>query len=160
MSSDLWSQSLDQQMMHEALRLAGAAAQIGEVPVGAVVVFKGEVVGRGQNRRESEKQATHHAEILAIKEACSKLGRWRLEGCTLYVTLEPCVMCAGAIVNSRLERVVYGARDSKGGAVESLYQILSDSRLNHRPEVLGGVLAPDCGQILSDFFRERRKSLP
>lgn len=146
--------------MHEALRLAGAAAQIGEVPVGAVVVFKGEVVGRGQNRRESEKQATHHAEILAIKEACSKLGRWRLEGCTLYVTLEPCVMCAGAIVNSRLERVVYGARDSKGGAVESLYQILSDSRLNHRPEVLGGVLAPDCGQILSDFFRERRKSLP
>lgn len=147
-------------MMHEALRLAGAAAQIGEVPVGAVVVFKGEVVGRGQNRRESEKQATHHAEILAIKEACSKLGRWRLEGCTLYVTLEPCVMCAGAIVNSRLERVVYGARDSKGGAVESLYQILSDSRLNHRPEVLGGVLAPDCGQILSDFFRERRKSLP
>lgn len=146
--------------MHEALKLAGAAAQIGEVPVGAVVVFKGEVVGRGQNRRESEKQATHHAEILAIKEACSKLGRWRLESCTLYVTLEPCVMCAGAIVNSRIERVVYGARDSKGGAVESLYQILSDSRLNHRPEVLGGVLAPDCGQILSDFFRERRKSLP
>lgn len=146
--------------MHEALKLAGAAAQIGEVPVGAVVVFKGEVVGRGQNRRESEKQATHHAEILAIEEACRQLGRWRLESCTLYVTLEPCVMCAGAIVNSRIERVVYGAKDPKGGAVESLYQILSDSRLNHRPEVLGGVLASDCGQILSDFFRERRKSLP
>ncbi len=147
----------DQKFMQRALDLARHAAEQGEVPVGAVVVFEGEEVAAAYNLRETLPSAIAHAELTAISLACEALERWRLSGCTLYVTLEPCVMCAGAIVNSRIDRVVYGARDPKAGAVDSLYQVLADARLNHRPEVVGGVLAEECGQILSDFFKGRRK---
>lgn len=143
--------------MKNALKLARQAADLGEVPVGALVVFEGKIVSEAYNLRETERVATHHAELMALEAACRALGRWRLTGCTLYVTLEPCAMCAGAIVNSRPDRVVYGANDSKAGAVESLYQILSDERLNHRPLVTSGVLSEECGQILTDFFRARRR---
>lgn len=143
--------------MTRALELARQAAKLGEVPVGAVVVnAEGEIVAEAFNERERAPSALAHAELTATGAACAKLGRWRLTGCTLYVTLEPCVMCAGAIVNARFDRVVYGARDLKAGAVESLYQILGDTRLNHRPAVTGGVMAEECGRELSEFFRRRR----
>ncbi|MGE3388062.1 MAG: tRNA adenosine(34) deaminase TadA [Bdellovibrionales bacterium] len=150
MSSD------DPQYMAKALNLARQAAELGEVPVGALVVHEGQIVAEAHNLRETEAVATHHAELMAIETACRKLGRWRLNGCTLYVTLEPCSMCAGAIVNARLDRVVYGAKDAKAGAVESVYQILSDPRLNHRPQVTAGVMAAECGALLTEFFRARR----
>lgn len=142
--------------MRRALELAARAAALGEVPVGALVVCENQVISEAYNERETRPSALAHAEIDALKLACQKLGRWRLSGCTLYVTLEPCVMCAGALVQARVDRVVYGARDVKAGAVESLYQVLSDARLNHRPVVLGGVLAEECGSLLSEFFRARR----
>lgn len=147
--------------MRYALELARRAELRGEVPVGALVIGINEsgatvVVAEAFNERETLASPLAHAELTAIAAASSKLGRWRLSGCTLYVTLEPCVMCAGAIVQSRVDRVVYGARDPKAGAVESLYQVLADTRLNHRPQVTGGVLATECSQILSDFFRKRR----
>lgn len=141
-----------------ALREAEAAALRGEVPVGALIVADGAVVASTGNLKEHAMNPLGHAEIRVIEEAARRLGRWRLTGCTLYVTLEPCVMCAGAIVHSRLDRVVYGATDKKAGAVESLYQILTDTRLNHRPNVTGGVEADACGKILTDFFASRRKS--
>jgi tRNA(adenine34) deaminase len=142
--------------MRKALELAAVAASKGEVPVGCVVVFDNQVIAEAYNERELKPSALAHAEISAIEKATSQLGRWRLTGCTLYVTLEPCVMCAGALVQARVDRVVYGAKDPKAGAVESLYQILGDARLNHRPEVISGVLAEDCGRLLSEFFRVRR----
>lgn len=148
--------SVDADFMSEALNLAAAAAARGEIPVGALVVYDGQIVARSGNLKEGVCDPLGHAEIKVLQEAAQRLGRWRLSGCTLYVTLEPCVMCAGAIVHSRVDRVVYGARDAKAGAVESLYQILADSRLNHRPAVVSGVLAAECGDILSRFFRERR----
>ena len=141
----------------------------GEVPVGAVVVYepidKGtrkplappRIVGIGRNRRESAKDATAHAELLAMKEAMRELDAWRLADCTVYVTLEPCVMCAGLMQQSRISRCVYGAADPKGGAVSSLYHIGDDPRLNHSFEVVGGIRADECSQILSDFFKQRRK---
>ncbi|MGE3974121.1 MAG: tRNA adenosine(34) deaminase TadA [Bdellovibrionales bacterium] len=144
--------------MTQALELAKKAEVFKEVPIGAVVVFENKIVGAGYNLRESQKHPLAHAEKIAIEEAAQKLGRWRLTGCTLYVTLEPCLMCAGAIINSRIEHVVYGAKDPKAGAVESLYQSLSDARLNHRPQVTGGVMAEECGQILSSFFASLRQS--
>lgn len=144
--------------MQRALELAQEAAQRGEVPVGAVVVHDSKIVAEAYNERESRPSALAHAELTAISRACEVLGRWRLSGCTLYVTLEPCVMCAGGIVQARVDRVVFGARDPKGGAVESLYQVLADERLNHRPIVTSGVLADACGKILSDFFKARRKA--
>lgn len=146
----------DYSYMRQALRLAAQAEARGEVPVGALVVFENAVIAEAYNERETLPSALAHAELTALKLACEKLQRWRLSGCTLYVTLEPCVMCAGAIVQSRVDRVVYGARDPKAGAVESLYQVLSDPRLNHRPEVSGGVLSDECGQVLTNFFRQRR----
>lgn len=146
----------DDNYMRRALQLAEHAGSLGEVPVGAVVVFENQIISEGYNLREKRPSALAHAEIEALSQATEKLGRWRLTGCTLYVTLEPCVMCAGALVQARVDRVVYGAQDPKAGAVESLYQVLSDSRLNHRPAVTGGVLAQECGEILSEFFRERR----
>ena len=142
--------------MGEALALARQAAELGEVPVGAVVVHENQIVGRAFNRKESDTCATHHAEILALQEASRHLGRWRLSGCDLYVTLEPCVMCAGALVSARVDGVYYGATDPKGGGVESLYRILEDDRLNHRPQVEAGILAEPCGQVLKEFFRQRR----
>jgi tRNA(adenine34) deaminase len=142
--------------MRRALELAAQAGNIGEVPVGALVVHENQIISEAYNERESKPSALAHAELTVLADACAKLKRWRLTDCTLYVTLEPCVMCAGALVQARVSRVVYGARDPKAGAVESLYQVLSDTRLNHRPQVTGGVLSEECGKILSDFFRERR----
>jgi tRNA(adenine34) deaminase len=149
--------SQDDVYMRQALTLAARAAALGEVPVGALVVHENQVIAEAYNERESLPSALAHAELSALSRACAKLGRWRLSGCTLYVTLEPCVMCAGASVQARVDRVVYGAVDPKGGAVESLYQVLGDARLNHRPQVAGGVLADECGEILSAFFRGRRE---
>jgi tRNA(adenine34) deaminase len=148
---------IDREWMLDALLEAQRAADLGEVPVGALVVHQEKVVGRGFNQRESLHSAIRHAEISAIEDANQNLKRWRLHDCTLYVTLEPCLMCAGAIVQSRLGRVVFGAQDPKAGAVISLYQTLQDPRLNHRPQVLGGVAASLCGEKLSHFFSQLRK---
>ncbi len=142
----------DRRWMEVALEEAERAAAIGEVPVGAVVVREGEVVGRGRNRRESAGDPLGHAEILAIRRAAAAIDGWRLTGCTMYVTLEPCAMCAGALVNSRIERLVFGARDPKAGYCGSLGDIVRDTRLNHRLEVRHGVLAEACGRMLKDFF--------
>ncbi|MCC7404118.1 MAG: nucleoside deaminase [Bdellovibrionales bacterium] len=143
--------------MRRALELAAQAGAMGEVPVGALVVFENQVIAEAFNRKETDHSALHHAEVLAIQQASARLGRWRLTGCDLLVTLEPCIMCAGAIVSARLDGVYYGAVDPKAGAVASLYQILSDQRLNHLPVVEGGILAEPCGQILKEFFRQRRQ---
>ena len=143
--------------MHAALEQARQAAEVGEVPVGAVIVHAGSVIAAAHNQREQLRDPTAHAEMIAITQASESLGAWRLEGCTLYVTLEPCPMCAGAIVQSRVPRVVYGAADPKAGAVDSLYRLLNDDRLNHRCEVVGGVLAEECGEVLKAFFRARRR---
>lgn len=145
----------DEEYMRLALTLAAEAAAEGEVPVGAVLVRDGQVVGTGRNRRETGKNALAHAEIEAIHEACTRLGGWRLFGSTLYVTLEPCPMCAGAIINSRIDRVVYGAADAKAGSCGSVVNLF-DLPYNHRPQVEGGVLQSECAQILSAFFRGLR----
>ena len=143
--------------MNEALAAARQARKLGEVPVGAVVIFDSEIVGRGFNRREIDGDPLAHAEILAIRQAAIAVGGWRLVGCTMYVTLEPCAMCAGALVNSRVERLVYGARDSKAGYCGSLGDLVRDSRLNHRLEVTRGVLEEECSRLLKDFFRGLRR---
>jgi tRNA(adenine34) deaminase len=148
----------DSEWMRAALAEARAAAALGEVPVGAVVVSSaGEVLGKGGNRREREQDPLAHAELLAIREASRRLGSWRLEGATLYVTLEPCAMCAGAAVLARVKRLVYGAADPKAGYCGSLGDLVRDPRLNHRLEVEPGVLAEECGALLSDFFAELRR---
>jgi len=146
-----------EKFMMAAIEEAGKAAAIGEVPIGAVVVRNGEIVGRGYNLRETQKDPTLHAEMIAIREASEKLGGWRLIGCTLYVTLEPCPMCAGAIVQSRIEQVVYGARDPKAGCAGTLMNLLEEPRFNHQVPVMEGVLAEECAQMLKDFFRGLRK---
>ena len=142
--------------MARALELADKAAQAGDVPVGAVIVRNGEILAEAFNEKEALKVPSCHAEILAIERAALKLDRWRLIDCDLYVTLEPCLMCAGAIVQERLRSVVYGTKDPKAGAVESIYQVLSDGRLNHRPLVSSGVLENECSTVLKKFFAERR----
>jgi len=142
--------------MREALALAREAGERGEVPVGAVALFEGRIVGRGANARESAKDPTAHAELLAIQEPARTLGRWRLAGVTLVVTLEPCAMCAGAMVLARIDRLVYGATDPKAGAVGSLMDLSQDPRLNHRFPVERGVLAEEAGELLRAFFRARR----
>ena len=142
--------------MAQALEVAAAAARRGDVPVGALVVSDGRIVGVGHNRREIDADPTGHAEIVALRDACRTADRWRVDGATLYVTLEPCPMCAGAIVNARVSRLVYGALDPKAGAVASLYEICTDPRLNHRLEVRSGVLAEPCATLLRDFFRAAR----
>ena len=144
-------------LMTTALELARLAPAHGDVPVGAVVVTAdGAVVGTGANDREGSGDPTAHAEVLALRAAAASLGSWRLTGCTLVVTLEPCTMCAGALVLSRVDRVVYGAPDPKAGAAGSLWDVVRDRRLNHRPEVVGGVLAADCSAVLRAFFEDRR----
>ncbi len=148
-------------MTHEeAMRIALAEAQEairhGDVPVGAVVLRDGAVVAQRHNERELTGDPTAHAEVLALRDAASALGTWRLDDCTLVVTLEPCIMCAGALVNSRIGRLVYGAADLKGGATASLYNVMSDPRINHNPPVEHGVLASECAQLLTDFFAQRR----
>ncbi|MGQ0466821.1 MAG: tRNA adenosine(34) deaminase TadA [Sporichthyaceae bacterium] len=143
--------------MREALQLAGSAPAGGDVPVGALVLdAAGVVLGRGYNRRELDADPTAHAEVLALREAAAARGEWRLSECTLVVTLEPCTMCAGAIGLARIARLVYGAADPKAGAVESLWDVLRDRRLNHRPEVIGGVLAAECAAVLREFFDAHR----
>ncbi|MCF1511832.1 tRNA adenosine(34) deaminase TadA [Streptomyces glomeratus] len=142
--------------MRLALDEAGKAVEGGDVPVGAVVLSAdGSVLATGHNEREATGDPTAHAEILALRRAASALGEWRLSGCTLVVTLEPCTMCAGAVQQSRVDRLVYGARDDKAGAAGSLWDLVRDRRLNHRPEVVGGVLSDRCARLLTDFFRAR-----
>ncbi|NLJ57256.1 MAG: nucleoside deaminase [Tissierellia bacterium] len=149
---------MDERYMREALKEAYKAYEINEVPIGVVIVRKGEIVGRGYNQKETLKDATLHGEILAIKNACNNLGGWRLPGCTMYVTLEPCPMCAGAIVNARIERLVIGAKDLKTGACGSVLDITNHKKLNHQPEVIFGVLEEDCSQLIKDFFIKLRKN--
>jgi tRNA(adenine34) deaminase len=146
----------DERWMEEALRLARMAEMAGEVPVGAVVVCEGNIVGRGWNQVVSASDPTAHAEIVAMREAARTLGNYRLSGCQLYVTLEPCAMCAGAIVHARIARLVFGACDPKAGAVGGIMQVLNHPKLNHRVEVTEGVLGGRCMEILQAFFRERR----
>ena len=143
--------------MGEALDLARSALHSGDVPVGALVVdAAGAVVGTGQNARERDNDPTAHAEVVALRDAAARRGRWRLDGCTLVVTLEPCVMCAGAVVAARLDRLVFGAYDAKAGAVGSLWDVVRDRRLNHRPEVVVDVRADESAALLRDFFANRR----
>lgn len=144
-------------LMRQALDLAVTAADAGDVPVGAIIIdADGTVIGTGRNTRERDADPTGHAEVVAIREAAAARGEWRLEGCTLIVTLEPCTMCAGAIVASRLERLVFGAFDEKAGAVGSLWDVVRDRRLNHRPEVVSGVLADESTTLLKQFFERHR----
>ncbi len=146
--------------MQMAIDEAMKAKLLGEVPIGAIIVHNDKVIARAHNLRETTQNAVTHAELSAIQDACSELGSWRLEETTLYVTLEPCPMCAGAILQSRIPRVVYGARDLKGGCVDSLYRLLNDPRFNHECEVTEGVLGDECGEMLTSFFkdiRERKK---
>lgn len=142
--------------MRHALKLAQRAQELGEVPVGAVIVRDGEVVAEGWNQPIAAHDPSAHAEMVAMREAARALRNYRLTGLTLYVTLEPCIMCAGAIIHARLARLVFGAPDPRAGAVHSLYDVISQPRLNHRPEWAGGVLADECGAILQEFFRARR----
>lgn len=146
----------DERWMRAALAEALAAEEEGDVPVGAVVVQNGRIIARGHNQREVLQDPTAHAEMIALTSAAAHMESWRLEGCTLYVTLEPCVMCAGAIVHARVDRVVFGAMDPKAGAVGSLFNIPADARLNHRPEITSGVLADECGDLLRTFFAAQR----
>jgi len=146
----------DAARMRESLRLAARAAERGEVPVGALVVKDGKVIGRGYNAPISSKDPTAHAEIQALREATKNLGNYRLEGCSLYVTLEPCAMCAGAILHARIARLVYGAADLKTGACGSVVDLFSEKKLNHHTEVTGGILAAEAGRLLSEFFAARR----
>ena len=147
----------DNETMRQALALAATAADEGDVPVGAVVLnADGAVIGTGRNTRERDADPTGHAEIVAMREAAAALGEWRLEGCTLVVTLEPCTMCAGALVAARIERLVFGAFDEKAGAVGSLWDVVRDRRLNHRPEVVSCVLAEESAELLRDFFITHR----
>ena len=147
---------LHQTYMQMALQQAEQAYAIGEVPVGAVIVYQGRVIAAAHNQREQLKDPTAHAEMIAITQAAESMDSWRLGDCTLYVTLEPCPMCAGAILNARVPQVVFGAVDPKGGAVASVFKLLSDARLNHRAEVVQGILDAKCGEILSRFFASKR----
>jgi len=146
----------DHEFMELAVQEALQASQAGEVPVGAVLVQDGEVVARDHNRPISLNDPTAHAEILALRAGAARMGNYRLSGCELYVTIEPCLMCAGAIVQSRISRLIFGSRDEKGGAVKSLYHILEDPRLNHRVQVIEGVLGEQCQEIMQAFFSARR----
>ncbi|WP_106495650.1 tRNA adenosine(34) deaminase TadA [Lentibacillus sp. Marseille-P4043] len=147
----------DEKYMRDAIDQAVNAGKAGEVPIGAVIVYNGKVIATGFNVRETSQQTLSHAELIAIEEANKKIGSWRLEDCTLYVTLEPCPMCAGAIIQSRIARVVFGASDPKAGCVGTLMNLLDDDRFNHQAEVTSGVLEKECGQILTDFFRKLRE---
>ena len=144
-------------LMKEALKEAKKAYKKEEIPVGAVIVKDGEIIARAHNLRETKQKATAHAEILAIEKACNKIGAWRLENCDMYVTLEPCPMCAGAIINARIKNLYIGAMDEKGGAVGSKINLLKDIKLNHEVEVVNGILKDECSKILKEFFKELRQ---
>ena len=147
---------MNPEFMKEALTEARKAFELDEVPVGAVIVKNGEIIGRGHNLRESRKDPTLHAEMIAIRQAAAALGGWRLTDCDLYVTIEPCPMCAGAIIQARINHVIFGARDPKAGCAGSLYNLLEDHRFNHQAEVTEGVLADSCSRIIRDYFRQKR----
>lgn len=148
---------MDENYMREAIRQAKKAAKIGETPIGAVIVRDGEIISRGYNKRETKKNALLHAEIIAIDRACKKLGGWRLPGCELYVTLEPCPMCSGAIINSRIEKVYFGAYDKKAGCCGSAADLFVKGMFNHTPEISGGIMEDECSSLLTEFFKELRK---
>ncbi len=147
----------DEFYMREAIDEARKAESLAEVPIGAIIIMDGKVISRAHNLRETNQNAVAHAELLAIEQACQETGSWRLENATLYVTLEPCAMCSGAIILSRVKRVVYGAADPKGGCAGTFMNLLQDQRFNHQCEVVSGVLEAECGQLLSDFFRQLRE---
>ena len=149
-------QATDAEYMTMAMELARDAWHAGEVPVGAVVVLEGKIVGRGFNQPISQHDPTAHAEIMALRDAGQRIGNYRLPECSLYVTLEPCAMCAGAIMHARIKRIVFGAADPKTGAAGSVVNLFGESRLNHHTEIKGGVLEKECGELISSFFRERR----
>ncbi|WP_051197591.1 tRNA adenosine(34) deaminase TadA [Butyrivibrio sp. MB2005] len=157
LSDELLREKLDKKYMKAALAQARKAIELGEVPIGCVIVYEGKIIGRGYNRRNTDKSVLCHAEITAIKKACRKMGDWRLEDCTLYVTLEPCQMCAGAIVQSRIPRVVMGALSPKAGSGGTVINILDNPEFNHQVEITKGVLEEDCSAILKEFFTELRK---
>lgn len=148
--------NVDQKFMSEAIKEAQKAYSLGEIPIGAVIVYNNAIISRGYNRKENDKVATKHAEIIAINDACKKIGDWRLEGCTLYVTIEPCLMCCGAILQSRIKKVVYGAKNNKFGYVESVANVLSLPENNHKVEVISGILEIECKTIIQNFFKEKR----
>jgi len=150
----------DERYMRMAIEAAKIAEENGDVPIGAVIVHNNQIIGKAYNQREQLKDPTAHAEIIALTQAASFLESWRLNGCTMYVTLEPCPMCAGALVLARIDKLVYGCDDPKTGAVKSLYNIVQDDRLNHRLEVTSGVLADECSQVLLEFFAKRRVKDP
>ena len=145
--------------MKQAIRLAGKAAELGEVPIGCVIEYQGKIIGRGYNRRTTDKSTLAHAEIIAIKKACKKMGDWRLEDCTMYVTLEPCQMCAGAIVQARVKKVVIGCMNPKAGCAGSILNVLQMEEFNHQVEIERGVLKEECSQMLTSFFKNLRKKL-
>ena len=147
----------DKYFMNLALKEARKAEAIDEVPIGCVIVKDNKVISRGYNLRETKQDPTGHAEIVAVKKASKKLNSWRLENCTLYVTIEPCIMCSGAIIQSRISRVVYGAPDLKGGALTSSINVLEAKNINHHPEVIGGVLQEECSSIIKEYFKKKRK---
>lgn len=149
--------NVKEKYMHSALRLAKKAENLDEVPIGAVIVKDGKILARGWNRRETKQNAMEHAEVMAINSACRKLNSWRLEGCDLYVTLEPCPMCSGAIIQSRIENVYFGAFDAKGGAVASVTSLFDLPQWNHHPHWEGGILEEECAAILKEFFRHKRE---
>ncbi len=150
-------QKIDQQFMQAAIEQAKIAEENGDIPIGAVIVYKNQIIGKAYNQREQLKDPTAHAEIIALTQAAAFVESWRLNGCTMYVTLEPCPMCAGALVLSRMDRLVYGCDDPKAGACKSLYNIVQDERLNHRLEVTSGILQEQCRQQLQEFFSRRRE---
>lgn len=149
---------MDEKFMDRAIALAKEGASFDEVPVGAVIVKDGEIIAEATNYKERENCAVYHAEIVAIQRASKRLNNWYLSGCDLYVTLEPCLMCVGAIINSRIDNVYYGAYDKKAGCCTSVYKLLGDEKFNHRPNVVGGIKEEECGVLLSEFFKEKRKT--
>ena len=149
--------SLDEKFMLLAIKEAEKSAALDEVPVGAIIVKDNKVISRGHNLREKSNDPTSHAEINAIRKACKKLGSWRLEDCTIYVTIEPCSMCTGTLLWTRIKRIVYGAPDLKGGALASSFNLFEVKNINHHPEITGGILKEECGKMMSKFFKEKRK---
>lgn len=146
----------DEKYMLEAIKEAKKAANLGEVPIGAIIVYENKIISRGFNKKESSKIATEHAEMVAINEACKKIGDWRLSQCTIYVTVEPCLMCCGAILQSRIKRLVYGTNNTKFGYVESIAETLNSSKNNHKVEITSGILEEECRNLIQQFFKQKR----